>query len=223
MNELNYLSAYGSFCIETGNYYDAVDTFNRALILLKEIFWQRDLARSGSPQGTECGGCSSDSDLATSTNVKYYIIPNDGNSIPPSTLVFRNPLMIPQRHASDEQLSFVILYNLALSHYLCAIHEGGVDQTLYKTLQLWGLVYKLHYEKDLGLSTLHTCAILNNLGNVYKALGQVERCQRCFNGLLTAMIFLKETGHADCLNEDETFFHSVSQLILKDCRLAPAA
>jgi hypothetical protein len=131
--------------------------------------------------------------------------------------------MIPQRPASDDQLAFVILYNLALSYHICAIHEGGVDQKLYKALRLWEQVYKQHFKTDLGLSPLHTCAILNNLGNVYKALGQAECCQRCFKGLLTAMVFMKETGAADCLNEDETFFHSVSQLILTDRGVAPAA
>jgi tetratricopeptide (TPR) repeat protein len=232
MNELCFHHAYGVFCIETGNFTQAVQTFNSALSLLKGILSERTMGSIQSPhEDTESGRSSTDVDFEASTVVttpQYHQIISTPHwdFVPAKNThpVFRNPLMIPQKPQSDDQLLFVVLYNLALSHHLFAVYHSDLDHNLYRRAQqLWEIVYKLHLKKTLGLSTLHTCAILNNLGNVYKALGDAESCQRCLKALLSAMVWLRESGESECLNDDERFFHSVSQVLLTECRAAPAA
>ena len=155
--------------------------------------------------------------------------------------VYKNPLEIEKSadlssYEAKVELSIAIMFNLALSHHLNALSaftKEQHDMWLHHALSLYELAYTIQMQEDSEVSVECTMATINNLGQVHYALGNTEKASRCFNHLLSTIVFVQQdsyyynSSHED--NDDtttkqqsEVFVRSVSHLILKDI-VAPAA
>jgi hypothetical protein len=222
----------------SSRYDEAVELLTIALSCL-----QQEIAdRSSSAQQQE-DGSSSDVRLALQIPQYYQVDMEQESSsskiqmfdpIDQQPKIFSAPLVIPtstdQRYqpCTNEQYQFIVTYNLALSYHLAAMTQRDVRK-LEVALGLWDLVYRFHWNEDLGVVTFHTCAILNNYGHGLRQAGAESPAQACFESLLCALCVCvqKKTDQSPASELDacqtDCFFRSVSTLVLKDPMTARAA
>jgi hypothetical protein len=143
--------------------------------------------------------------------------------------VFKEPIMIlPQPldipgYSYFVKLSFIQLYNLALSHHLCALQKPNQEPFLRKALSLYELAYTIHVSEDVELSILQSMAIVNNLGFLHRRLDNEEKANQCFDNLLTTLMFVKDCGEQDNRQMLDGFLSNVMSLILSGHKSAAAA
>ena len=143
--------------------------------------------------------------------------------------VYRHPISIPssQFHAliPDENdckvvISLSIIFNLALAHHLRAIEEVDASsnhQELSRAMRLYELAYKLqaHGDTGSGISTLYIMSTLNNLGQIHKALNEADTASKCFENLLSAMMFTVHTGGTLPEQALDGFMRNMTQSVLR--------
>ena len=162
--------------------------------------------------------------------------------------VFGNPIVISETQGkvnadapvrSDEWLrvSQVCLYNLAVTYHLAALerqeflsqHTPSIDHradpSMEELMNLALSYYEMTYrvllgEKDVLAS--QAMVILNNVGHIHKLKGNEEGSKKCFQYLLSTMMYLQETGHEKQIHHWDRFFSNVMDLILYPSP-APAA
>ena len=137
--------------------------------------------------------------------------------------IFRHPLVIPDHAAEDcsyskyfVKMSFIILYNLALTHHLSGSTNLYSVRKLRKALSLYELAYTIQMTEEIQLSVLETMAIVNNLGQIHLALGNEAKAEQCFRHLLSTLMFVGDYGESSSIAQLEGFFCSCTHLILKD-------
>jgi len=163
--------------------------------------------------------------------------------------VFGNPIVLTHPEGRDfkndpisteeyGRLSLVILYNMALTYHLFALevqninrHDGGqshcapdpqVTELLNQALIHYEMAYRiLVSEKDVLAS--QAMVILNNVGHVHHLSGNKSRSRKCFEYLLSTMIYLRETGNVEQIHHWDSFFSNVMDLVLSQPGPAPAA
>jgi hypothetical protein len=149
------------------------------------------------------------------------------------TYVFPNPMAVipPQgttpSYSLHVELSFAILYNLALAHHLRAL-EGdmsvGSFKVLRKAASMYNLAVAIHQNGDVRLTPLQAMAIANNMGQAYARLGCTDASTTCFTYL--ASLVLGANGGGDRREDEarEGFVGNVLRFLLKHhgCH-APAA
>ena len=121
------------------------------------------------------------------------------------------------------KLSFIQLYNLALSHHLCGLRRQSQEHSLRKAISLYELAYTIHVSEDVELTILQSMAIVNNLGQLHKRLNDIEKSHQCFENLLTTLMFVKDCGEQDCHQLLDGFLSNVMSVILCGAKPAPAA
>jgi hypothetical protein len=143
--------------------------------------------------------------------------------------IFRSPIYIPSHAGTDhtssmyyEKSSFMLLYNLALTHHLSALDGNNTQKRLQKALKLYELAYSIQMTEDIQLTVLHTMAIVNNLGMAHAALDDKEKSQQCLQHLLSSVMFLHDCNDQDSIEQMDGFIANVMSLILMPSS-APAA
>ena len=139
------------------------------------------------------------------------------------------------------EMSISIMFNFALSHQLTAVSGQSPDPvvTLGHSISLYELAHSLQLHEGIDLGMEHTMATINNLGHIHRVLGDEDKAMKCFQHLLSILMYLQVQEQIDgsrnldndesiswtrrCLIENEIFFESVSPLILSDFAAAPAA
>ena len=146
--------------------------------------------------------------------------------------VFTRPIFISEDTVEEElsssclvALSFIQLYNLALCHHLCALRtEDGSRTKLLKALSLYELAYRLQRDEDVEATVLQQMAIVNNVGSIHSALQQVECSRQCFENLLSTIMFVKDCGEADSVQDMDGFLsNTLPLIIIAGCTFAAAA
>ena len=143
------------------------------------------------------------------------------------------PDAIGRDNRSRQQLSAVIVFNLALAHHLIAETDETQQYNCFtmRAAKLYELSWQL-VQREVGYnSPLFMMVIVNNLGVAYQSLGEVENAQRSFEHLLSTMLFLMDCGHHHKIfakatknhsNLQEGFFRNVSPLFLHQSTAAAA-
>ena len=119
-------------------------------------------------------------------------------------------------------LSIMLLYNLALIHHLHGL-ESSESARLHKATALYELAYSVQINEDLSVSTLHTIAIVNNLGQIHEQLGEMARSHQYFRHVLTALMYAQNTGDKEVALHQVGFVTNVLPLIFPQTKPAPAA
>jgi tetratricopeptide (TPR) repeat protein len=223
----------GVSLIESSLYDEAIIEFSKGLTLVKQV-----LALQGDAEAVEAATDSMDtSDEPASHSPSYHFrkmrdpkVDNEcegqeeilGNE----PFVFRAPIYIPS-HATDYtsfavEFSYMLLYNLALTHHLSALSGNNTKKRLRKALSLYELAYTIHMTENIQLTVLQTMAIANNLGQIHTALEDEEKSLQCLQHLLSSIMFLTDCGDRDAIEQMDGFITSVMPLILVGSS-APAA
>jgi hypothetical protein len=144
-----------------------------------------------------------------------------------SSSIFRDPICmasgLPQAERDTcEVLSYVILYNLALSHHLRGMeNEEEYLKVAYleKALTLYEHAHHILSSQAIDLSLLHSMAIASNLGHIHHVIGDEEKAQMCFQHLLSTILYIVDCGEGAKIETLDGFFRIVMPLI---CNSSPA-
>jgi hypothetical protein len=163
-----------------------------------------------------------------------------------SAFLFPHPMAVADtaaiHHQAEEEvsythyieLSFMLLYNLALCHHLSATMNSSdssstsrqdfnrVQEKLQKALHLYELAYTISLtEQDCSMlpegepttqfSILQQLALVNNLGHVHAALGNIECSRQCFQNLLSTLMVVRDCGEQ--IEKMDGFLSNVMNLI----------
>jgi tetratricopeptide (TPR) repeat protein len=122
-------------------------------------------------------------------------------------------------------VSVVAIFNLALSHHLTAMEENNV-RLLRKAAKLYELAHDMQRGEEWMENTyFFTMAIINNLGLIYQNLDENETSGKCFQHLLSTLMFFTDCGlenRRDVPAFFAGFFRNTSNLIFH-CSSAAAA
>lgn len=153
--------------------------------------------------------------------------------------IFRDPIMVRGDHFRApldihvcEELSYVAIYNLALSHHLKSV-ELLADATkqhlrrvyLHKALSLYEHSHQILMKQtiNVGVPVIHSMALVSNLSQIHHALGDHSKADMCMQYLLSTMMYVIDCGKVDSLgNSMDGFFNMILPLISGDVP-APAA
>lgn len=149
--------------------------------------------------------------------------------------VFRAPIMAlvckPLDMKVCHELSYVSIYNLALSHHLKSLESGpsstpGLRRAyLEKALALYEHSQQLQMGTGItiGASVVHSMAVVSSLGHIYRQLGHSEKAESCSQYLLSTLMYVVYCGEVNILgNSVEGFFDMILPLVSKETT-APAA
>jgi hypothetical protein len=219
--------------LESQNFEAAAKSFSKGLSLIKRTL------SSGGWDDLTCKAIRDSSSQTTPVCQFYKLRAFDSNVAfdqdeqPDYRLqhgfVFTEPIMfLPQPldipgYSYFVKLSFIQLYNLALSHHLCALKRSNSEPFLRKALSLYELAYTIHVSEDVELTILQSMAIVNNLGHLHRRLDNEEKSNQCFENLLTTLMFVRDCGEQDSHQMLDGFLSNVMSLILCAPKPAPAA
>jgi tetratricopeptide (TPR) repeat protein len=225
----------GVSLIESGLFDEAITEFSKGLTLVKQV-----LALQGDDQADEAASDSMDTSAGPKSHSPSYHFYKMQD--PKATkdfggheevfcnepFIFRAPIYIPS-HATDHMSftyyvdsSFMLLYNLALTHHLSALSGNNTQKRLRKALSLYELAYTIQMTEDIQLTVQQSMAIANNLGQIHTALGDEEKSRQCFQHLLSSIMFLNQSGDRDSVEQMDGFIANIMPLILMGSS-APAA
>jgi hypothetical protein len=138
----------------------------------------------------------------------------DGNGAEPSasdslsSFVYLNPIVIPDGNTTQSSgaqgktvLSSIVIFNVALCHHSLALQQPSQTAVnadtrllLLKARKLYELAIRLHQGsvRALGLSCskLYILSCMNNLGHVHHLLGDDVASRKCFQQLLSTLMYL---------------------------------
>jgi hypothetical protein len=214
--------------IQDGRYHEAISTLTKALKTVKLVA-SGDAMISGTIEDE-----SPESDfhcefITTSRASSFLRIVEKGGICESS--IFRDPIhitgaLLPATALENcELLSYVILYNLALSHHLRSMEEQTErtqTECLQKALTLYEHAHHIMTNQEADVALLHTMAITSNLGNIHLMLGDEERAHRCSQHLLSTILYIVDAGEARKIEVLDGFFRNVMPLIT-NASSAPAA
>ena len=127
-------------------------------------------------------------------------------------------------------ISAIIVYHLALVHHLQAVEtEGSLESftCLQKAVRLYEHSYKLHMNVNGPLDDRRAMGLLNNLAHVNHMLHDETKADKCWQMLLSLILYVREYGAAKDQEESRSEVHgfltNVSYLMLKESVSSPAA
>ena len=154
--------------------------------------------------------------------------------------IFRDPIMVRGHHFHApldiqvcEELSYVAIYNLALSHHLKSVELEGEGYStknlrriyLHKALSLYEHSHQILMKQtiNIGVPVIHSMALVSNLSQIHHSLGDHNKAEMCMQYLLSTMMYVIDCGKVDSLgNSMDGFFNMILPLISRDDP-APAA
>jgi tetratricopeptide (TPR) repeat protein len=221
------LSNEGVSLIENGLYDEAIAAFSKGLVLVKQV-----LALQGDDTLDEAAtdGMVNSAEPVSQSPLCHFHEMQEREEVPSDDpFTFRAPIFIPS-HATDRtsfayflKTSFILLYNIALTHHLSALSGDDTLKRLRKALSLYELAYTIQMTADIQLTALQTMAIVNNLGQIHTLLEDEEKSWQCFSHLLSSILFLIDCGDRHSVEQMDGFIANVMYLILKGSAPAAAA
>jgi len=105
--------------------------------------------------------------------------------------------------------------------------NNSVDHALLsQSLAYYEIAYRILLSEPRVLVS-QAVVILNNIGHIHRLMGNEENAQRCFQRLLTTMIYLQLTGDSHQISHWDSFLTNVIDLIVSPeyshKKFAPAA
>lgn len=232
------LNNSGVKLFESRRYDEAVSAFSRSLAIVKQVLATCDDEIDAEMSESQCGPSSpvpEASPLCQFSKVAEPAVPQHLTFKEESAcdadlpFVFSQPILIPTTATELTafkhfiKMSFVLLYNLALTHHLSAL-EGPVSmKKLRKALSLYELAYTVQVTEDIQLTVMQTMAIVNNLGQIHVAMSNSDKADQCFQHLLSTLMYLSDCDDRQSIEQIDGFMSSVMPLILGGSKLAPAA
>jgi tetratricopeptide (TPR) repeat protein len=226
------LNNRGVTYLENGRFEAAVDMFCKALESSKQLLHDdesdAEMQESCEIRQTPCT-VESLEEAASSRPCHFQEMKDDMITTQPypQNFIFRKPFRMPMQgyiEYSDVQYSVTCMFNLALCHHLWA-HEStdSAMASLEISTRLYELSYSLLMTTEEELLAIFSLAIVNNLGQIHKALENTRKAEQCFEHLLSTLMFFCEMGEFEIIGSLDGFLSSVIPLMLTDPLTALAA
>ena len=129
-------------------------------------------------------------------------------SVPSEGFVYLELIKIPTReidasmacddaqHAVVSRVTVALIFNLALVHHLHGIHRRS-STNIMRARTLYELALNAHQVSGEDVTILYTLAILNNLGVIYRSMGDLAEADAFFSALLQTLMYISSTDEAD--------------------------
>ena len=157
--------------------------------------------------------------------------------------VFTNPVIVngdcfevPLDASLCEELSCVVIYNLALSYHLKGMllskslghrEHAYKNSYLQKALSLYESFHQIFRSRAISVRvpSLHCMALVSNLGQIHHLLGDSTKGQQCDEYMLSVLMYTIDGGQAASIGQHlvEGFLTIVEHLITSEKSTAPAA
>jgi len=216
----------GIDCLRNTNYEEAISVFAKALREVRQLLNLPPNSANVDDAITEEIG------IQYASFIQISMLP-DASSISlrhdKAPFIFKDPIFfnsqpgpmtMPPCYKLYASLSYIMLYNLALTHHIQAVEaENEVSLTkLRKALWLYEAALSIQMKENISLTVMQTMAIVNNIGHIHSVRKDTEKARDCFQRLLSAIMIVK-----DCIAEEQQesmqqldgFLANVSPLILK--------
>jgi tetratricopeptide (TPR) repeat protein len=140
--------------------------------------------------------------------------------------MYRQAIHIPLltiESSYQASIILMIIFNLALAHQLSAVGGDKEKSKLRKAAKLYELSFSFILQRDENFenNVVFTMATVNNMGLIYHKLNDGETANKCFEHLLSTLMFLIGCGEGD-VYELDGFLRNVSNLIYEPCSAAAA-
>jgi hypothetical protein len=116
--------------------------------------------------------------------------------------VIRIPVNVESHYRAAVMVSSMIIFNLALAHQLPSMVRDNRETALRKAAKLYELSFKMQRDEFFDSNTMFTLAIVNNLGPIHHQLDDKETASKCFEHLLSTLMFLINCGDGHATNVD---------------------
>jgi tetratricopeptide (TPR) repeat protein len=204
--------------ISSGEYGRAISRLSKALVLANKRVLENSSESHGSLDVT-LDRCMAQSPLTD----------DDGNDESERSLfLYQRAIYLadgmPFCYRTSVLASVIIIFNLALAHQLDAMKQPSKRsrKCLKKAAKLYELAHSIYHENnDFEESAVFVLASVNNLGLIYQELHDTNTAQKCFQHLLSTLMFLVDCGEGN-VSEFEGFFRNTSHLIVKETTAAAA-
>jgi tetratricopeptide (TPR) repeat protein len=201
-----------SAALISAGYYDmAISRLSKALVLSKQ-FLENSSESHGSLDVT-LDRCMEQSPLTGD---------DDNDESERSFFLYERVINLPDGmpfcYGTSVLASVIIIFNLALAHQLAAKKQSSKRsrQYLRKAARLYELAHGLYNENsEFEESAVFIMASVNNLGLIYQELRDANKAQKCFQHLLSTLMFLVDCGEGN-VSEFEGFFRNTSHLIVQE-------
>jgi hypothetical protein len=220
-----HVNNHGVSCLEEGDISKAIECFSVAFHAAKMVFpssqscWEGDLHT-----------CSLDHFLITKAAQHEEIGSDDED------YVYHQPIVIPPVRAITHSESLackmavmsIIIFNLAMAHHLHAIADPkpySRVRRFEKAAKLYELGFELQGNQDDGYGNFYSMAVLNNLGQVFRAIDEEEKASYCILRLLSTLMLVVERhgGNDHSVACVDGFFRTTSHVVLKEKEAAAAS
>lgn len=159
--------------------------------------------------------------------------------ITPSDFIYSSPISVPDSAflvpglRTEVAISSIVIFNLALSHHLLAIQtkllnpKQHTTALLAKSMKLYELAIQLQ-QQDAAISSancskLFILSLLNNLGNIYRLLGNEVASQYCFQQLLSLLLYLNYHDGFSKISDTSNYSTFFKNVLRQHMDTAPAA
>jgi hypothetical protein len=198
--------------IAAGGYDAAISALISALETCKQIMGEA--YEHHQPIKTSVDQCMTQSSAAqakTSNEAEY------------DQYMYRQAIHIPLTIESSYQASIMvmIIFNLALAHQLSAVVSDKEKSKFRKAAKLYELSFTMQRNENFDNVVVFTMATMNNMGLIYHKLNDGETANKCFQHLLSTLMFLIDCGEGD-VYELDGFLRNVFNLIYEPCSAAAA-
>ena len=158
------------------------------------------------------------------------------SSSSPEDCIFGHPAYIDKRGVisgkkTSCRLAVILLYNLGVANHLWALYDDNLElrarsQMLKKAFAFYRLSCIIQVNEDVEISTIYSMALLNNMAQVHRAMGNQLKAEQCLKCLLSQLVYHTHgkavkvgnfPGVFDC------FYQSITGLIMEEKGFAPAA
>lgn len=184
------LNNAGAKYLERSNYTAATKSLTMAFRYFKKTY---DKSKSSFPKESSCHGSSG-------FNIDEWMrkVPcTDGEDIE----IYGHAIIVPETLETDASscglISTAITFNLALANHHNALQTN--DTEMFRTAaRLYE--YGFGLERIRGkffVSPFFLVTVLNNLGQIYRSVDDVDRSEKCFRQLLSTLLYLTQIKGAN--------------------------
>jgi hypothetical protein len=199
--------------IESGNYHHAVTALSGALkdnrLLLNQVNDQQQEIKT-----------SMDQCMAQSRPTSDHSLDQNGRFLYRHAI--RVPVNVEFHYRAAVMIGSMIIFNLALAHQLsAAVSDKNRESTLCRAAKFYELALNMQIEECFDSNILFTLATVNNLGLIHHQLDDTETASKCFEHLLSTLMFLVDCGEGHT-SDLEGFLRNASTVNFQACPAAAA-
>jgi hypothetical protein len=225
-----HLNNDGAYYIQLANINQAIKVLNDALVGLRQLA-RHEVSRPR-PSNTPSPSSSSKPSFSFLDNgtTMYSSRATPGNDSSYGDFVFRDPVRVDwdpsvaAEYSLFSEVTVAIFHNLALAILLHVMEHGGS-----KTAELERASKILEYalltikRDSVDVHVILTCALMNNLGQIYMLRREEALAKRCFAGLLQTLMYMVVSGESGKVQHHQLAGFFANTSVMSENTTAPCA